>query len=181
MNEGENKFTVKGTLKRPDLLIYSKRNAEYYAMEIKNGDQSRELHDASKIIEYWEQYEKKESKYYVDEKEVKISSFCIGTLYSMWGKLFKDDKALTKPEGEWKETNDKYRIEPLNEFARTKDYTRSLWSQWRKKRKKESRCGVGVLLSNALNREEYIFQIGHPLIFNIQKENNKWKPKQKEV
>lgn len=168
LNFGDNKFTTKLSQKKPDMIIYSKKITQYIAIEVKPGDSSKDIHNASKIIEYWEDYINNKIEYFIDNKKIIISSFCVATINSVFGKIFQDDDELVVGKVEF---------EPKYEYRRTKDYLRSLWSSWRKKRKKESQPGLGIILSNILNEN-----ISRPLMFDMQWEQQikpKWQNRQK--
>ena len=178
LNQGEEKFQTKKSQKKPDLIIYSERLKQYIAVELKKGDSAKDVYDAGKIIEYWEEYELGNIEYYIDDIKIKIDSFTVATLFSMFGKLFKEDEVLNVvTEDSFKAYCKQTGLEPIHEFQRTHDYLRHLWSQWRKKRKAEPQAGLGVILSTVLNQEEITLAIGAPLLFDIQYEDQARKPK----
>jgi len=168
-NSGENSFHIKGNLKKPDMLIYSNKLQQYIIIEIKTGKISRELHNASKILDYWMNYTTNETEYYIDTNKISISSFVIATLYSPFGKLLQEDTECIKLE---KKFFYDYALEPLYEFRRSRDFLRQLWANWRRIRKKEEAPGVGVILSNNLNQLEYAEVIDSPLLFDMHRETN---------
>jgi len=188
LNFGNDKFITKDCQKKPDLIIYSKKLNQYIALEVKPGDISKDIHDASKIIEYWEDYTNGKIEYFIDEKKINISSFCVATISSMFGKIFKDDDNLLSIDDSndaWKRTNKLYGLEPLWEYRRTHDYLRGLWSQWRKKRKREQQPGIGIILSVILNSKEIPTDaVSSPLMFDMQWETSlkpQWKVRQKNL
>ena len=84
LNQGDDKFQTKKSQKKPDLIIFSAKINQYVAIEIKKGNISKEIYDASKIIEYWQAYEQGQIEYYIKDKQIQISSFAVATLYSMF-------------------------------------------------------------------------------------------------
>ena len=186
MNEGEDKFQTKLSQKKPDLLIYSKKLNKYVAIEVKVGDVAKDLHDASKILEYYKDYVEGKTEYYIDDDLVKIDSFAIASLYSMFGKLFKNEgtpiSVNDADKDLWKMTNKKYGLEPLWEYPRSRDYLRRTWAEWRKFRERKQLPGVGVILSNVLNHEGITNNIDLPLLFDMEWETHKkeqWRVRQK--
>jgi len=168
LNFGENKFTTKLSQKKPDMIIYSQKQHQYIAIEVKPGNSSKDIHDASKIIEYWEEYNQNKIIYFIEEQEIIISSFCIATINSIFGKLFDNDNEIC--------VGNLY-FEPLFEYRRSRDYLRGLWSSWRKKRTRTEQPGIGIILSNILNKCEE-----QPLMFDMQWEHQikpKWQNRQK--
>jgi len=190
INKGENSFKTKKSQKKPDLIIYSTKLRQYYAVEVKVGNISKDIYDASKIIEYWESYVNNEIEYFIDGHKINIDSFCVMTLYSMFGRLFQDDTELISIEDckddNWKKYSKETGIEPLWEYRRTHDYLRNLWSQWKKKRLKKPLPGMGVILSNILNSKERPIETPTaPLLFDMQWEEqankSKWQNRQKKI
>ena len=187
LNQGENKFTTKLSQKKPDLIIYSSKLNQHIAIEVKVGNCSKDLYDASKIIEYWENYENKNIEYYIDCEQIQISSFAVATLFSQFGKLFYNYNKVTSIDDnkndKWKYYCKTHGLEPLWEYDRTTDYIRNLWSQWRKKRERKKQAGLGVILSNVLNQKVLTESIGNPLLFDMQweeqKNKYKWQNRQK--
>jgi len=188
LNKGKNSFKTKKTQKKPDIIIYSPLQQKYIAIEVKTGIKNREIYDANKIIEYWETYKNKQIEYYIPQKNkpIIISSFTVATLFSMFGKLFKKERKPMSIEqhksDKWKYINKKYGLEPRWEYPRTHDYLRFLWSQWRKKRERKNHPGLGIILSNNLNKKELKETISRPLLFDQQWETYKkpqWKVRQK--
>jgi hypothetical protein len=187
MNEGQSKFYTKKSQKKLDLIIYSKNINKYIGIEVKNGDVAKDLFDASKILEYYKAYINKEIEYYIDEQFIKIDSFCVASMYSIFGKLFQSEKEPLSIDDskndKWKVVNKERGLEPYWEFSRTHDYLRNLWSQWRKFREKKALPGVGIILADNLNKKIFVDMIGRPILFDQQWENingkYQWKVRQK--
>jgi hypothetical protein len=172
LNEGSEKFTTKLSQKKPDLIIYSLQLNQYIAIEVKVGDNPTQIHNACKILDYWEDYQNNKIKYFIDGNEIKISSFCVATIFSMNGKLFVDDSNpldsfITKQDSEWGKTQLKYKLEPRWEYPKTKTYLRSLWANWRRIRNKDQ-TGIGVILADVLNDNIIQEKESHPLLFDMQ-------------
>ncbi|MCJ7804471.1 hypothetical protein MUP35_01925 [Patescibacteria group bacterium] len=179
LNVGENKFTTKLSQKKPDMIIFSGLLKQYIAVEVKPGDSSKDLYDASKIIEYWEEYEQKKIDYYINEQKIEISSFAVASLFSPMGKLFQDDdEPHISKDKDWEIYNQLTKLEPRYEYRRTHDYLRGvLWASWNKKREKKKQAGIGIIISDILNQEELQVGIGQPMLFDAQYENQRSKPK----
>ena len=180
LNEGDNKFRTELSQKKPDLLIYSHNQDKYIAIEVKVGDVAKDLHDASKILEYYKTYIEGNIEYLIDDKIVKIDSFAVASLFSMFGKLFKNEGEPMNVEDcdddNWKKTNKIKGLEPLWEYPRTSDYLRRTWAEWRKFRERRMLPGVGIILSNVLNQKNIFFSVDRPLLFDMEWESNNNKP-----
>ena len=164
----QNIFKVQGqSRKKPDMIIYSQILNKYGAIEIKPGLISKEIYDATKIIEYQRNYKEGKTKYYLEGKEINIDFFMIATRHSVNGHLF-ENESKEIPKEEWLKTLLKIRTEPLIEYNKTKQFLRQLWSSWRKEREKYE-PGVGILLSSCLDSVE-----SRPKIFYQTYENNRW-------
>ena len=181
LNEGDDKFIIKGERRKPDLVIYSEILKQYIVIEVKSGDVSKDIMDASKIIEYYKNYYEGKTKYFINNKEIIVSSFAVASFYSMFGKLFKNDgEALSIDDckdDKWKVVNKERGLEPQWEYPRTHDYLRNLWGQWRKIRERKQMPGLGIILSDVLNNKElYKLNIGKPILFDMQWEliNMQW-------
>lgn len=152
-------FQIKGGSGKPDLIISFDKGygIQYIIIEVKNSKDSRNVHDAGKILRYYEEYIGGESQYFIDDKEIKINHFVIATENSIKGKLFsKDDdmiKNIDNQEDQWRNMNAKYSYIPNQEFIRTSDFQRRLWAEWRnlKKRLKLERIklpSIGIIISS---------------------------------
>lgn len=184
LNYGDNKFQIKGSKKRPDLVIFSKNLNKYIAIEVKKGDSCRNIYDSNKIvISYWKEYVDGISNYFINDKIIKISSFSVATYFSMYGKLFEDDEnliGLSECKDEFSLYNKLHKIEPLWEYQRTRDFLRHLWAEWRHIREKKEQPGVGIILANILNSEvkpSNNQKTSRPILFDIQYEYQYNKPK----
>jgi hypothetical protein len=140
-------FSVKGIQKKPDFIIEIDNGygREYIAMEIKASENS-------KIIDYLESYVKRETVYFVNEKEIKIKHFIIGTENSPKGYLFWDETLidnLAHPENKSKYYVATLGIIPRYEGHRTFEFIRTLWNIYGDIRNNfEEKCGVGVLMAD---------------------------------
>lgn len=186
LNEGAKKFVIKGSRKKPDLIIWSQNIQQYIVIEVKKGDCAKDIYDSSKILEYYKEYNLKTTKYFINNEEIQISSFAIATLQSMFGKLFGDEEIAVSIEkyknDVWKKINKERKLEPLWEYPRTHDFLRHLWAEWRKHRERKPMPGVGIILSDILNKEKITITIDKPILFDMQWERLKkpqWKVRQK--
>lgn len=143
------KFTTKGSQKKPDMIIRSQRTNEYYAIEVKTSHNHKDIYDAQKILDYQISYNKKETTYYIDDKEISIAQFLIATKESIMGRLFTNEQPVY-PDGEWQKYLQQRKLEPPKEFNISKCFLRQLWSTWRRTRGQEYEPGIGILLSTFL-------------------------------
>ena len=164
-------FKTRGCQKKPDLIIYSKQTQKYYAIEVKPGFPGKNIRDGSKIIDYWKDYVKKTTHYFIEDKEINITDFILATEQALIGKIFKEDKELIIPNTneQFHKFNLEFNREPQKEYIRSKEFVRTLWANWRRAdRKKEKQPGVGVLYSNILNDN----QDPKPIIFTMHYESH---------
>jgi len=152
-------FTIKGIIKKPDFVVKFNRGfgTEYLVLEIKPSKTSKDIHDAGKILIYYENYIKNKTKYFINKKQIKISHFAIATETSINGHLFElDDNIIKNYKHQtdlWRKKNAELNLIPHFEFIRTSDFQRSLWSAWRDLKK---RCewekiplpSIGIIISN---------------------------------
>lgn len=175
-----NIFKTKGSQKKPDMIIKRRKYTDYIALEIKEANVSKKIYDSSKIISYLNQYKNGETKYYINDKEIKISCFAVATQKSPFGRLFMDE-VVEKPHDEnWHKVLQETKNEPPFEYNKTKQFLRQLWATWRLTRSKQD-MGLGVLLSNKLNSsddEPYLFYQKHfkPYFNKKERWNVRWKP-----
>lgn len=164
-------FQTQGVNKKPDLIIeiLSKYNGiQYIAVEVKTSQVSKNIHDSSKIIDYYENYVLGNTKYFINNSEIKISYFLVATESSPKGKLFFDDSELkdnlNTPNDQWRVWCAQHKFLPRYEYNRTNDFTRNLWSQWRRlklkiKKEHEYLPAIGILISEPLGIEKPHIQI----------------------
>ena len=152
-------FTTKGINKKPDLIIKINRGygIKFIAIEVKSSEQSKNIHDAQKILDYYKKYITKKTKYYINNLEIKINHFVVATENSPKGFLFKDETIVidnTKSNDIWRKTNSKYQLEPQKEYSLTSMFVRSLWANFRFFRKENDNLNLtekpslGILMSN---------------------------------
>lgn len=160
-NRQDKIFVTKGiTKERPDLVVFS--SPIYIAIEVKDAKETRNVHDATKILEYQKAYLNKETRYYIDGNEIIISLFIVATQYSIEGRLIKEDSNIR--------TKETYPNHPPLEFERTADYIRNVWAMWRRTRK-AGEPGIGILLSSVNDKQDGFI---YPRIFCQQYLNNRW-------
>lgn len=147
-------FRVEGDNREiPDFIfkttIFNKQ--EYIAIEIKDGDRSSNVRDGNKIFsKYLLNYYNKKTKYFIEDKEIKISRFFIATQYSVDGHLFGTGDDIVSNDCAI-ENNWNGRIVPQYEYSRTKDYGRNLlhdYSMWRKENKIKQCYSLGWIISS---------------------------------
>jgi hypothetical protein len=151
---GWGNFIVKGNQRKPDFIVKTDNGygIEYIAIEIKSADKSKDVLDAHKILDYWNNYIKGETKYYIDNQEIKIKHFLIATDSSPKGYLFekediKDNFADT--ESKSKHYAASIGIIPRYEGQRTFEIIRLIWNLYSKIRQQhEEKCGIGILIAD---------------------------------
>lgn len=151
-------FTTTGINKKPDFIIKIERGygIEYIALEIKNSNQSKDVHDSGKILMYYENYISGLTKYFINNEEIKINHFAVATENSIEGHLFKEEKetiANGLSDDGWRVLNSQYGYIPDVEYIRTSDFQRRLWSEWRNLKKrleleKKKLSSIGIIISN---------------------------------
>jgi len=150
-------FTTKGIHKKPDLIVKINRGYknEFIAIEVKSSDQSKNIHDARKIIDYYKRFINKKTKYFIDGKEIKINHFVVATENSPKGYLFMNEIHLTnnfESNDLWRKTNSKYKLEPKKEYSLTSMWLRRLWADFRFFRKDfenfKNFPSLGIIISN---------------------------------
>lgn len=181
-------FNVIGdSSEKPDLVIecilFNKK--EFIALEVKDGSKGTNVTSACKIFDkYIVNYIEKKTKYFINEKEIKIDRFGVATQYSIIGKLFKnhddviENEAITDKVGK----NFLNKVVPKIEFTRTRQFLRqviSSYSQYRKKNNIKEAPGLIILISNIIfnfSLEELKIQQGmkgQPIIQGIHYNPNK--------
>ena len=150
-------FSVSGESRRkPDLYIREIGGVGFgdCVIEVKKGDYGMgEVIDGAKIVDYYSNYCKNKTKYYITDTgdELKPTNFLLATKYSMNGRLFRDDlvEEPISPDG-WRPTGIKYGMLPKKEYIKTYTFIRTIYSIWKKKGKTPG-TNLGVLLSDVLD------------------------------
>lgn len=171
-----NLFTTKGDNKKLDLIIYSRMNNQYIGIEIKTSMASKNIYDSNKIIEYQQRYDNQQTKYFIDDKQIKISVFLSATENSPSGHLFQNENIEFPHDEKWHEVLQKTKQEPPKEYHKTKQFLRMLWSEWRKTRTVND-SGIGILLSSVLDDDAN----NEPKMFIQIFENNRWNVRWREI
>jgi len=188
INHGEKKFKIIGERRKPDMVIYSKKLNEYIAIEVKQGHISHDIYNATKIIDYLNDYNTNNVQYIINDHHIKISSFVVASVYSIFGHLFMDEggEAIDSVNKEhnnkqWGQLNNRHHIEPRWEYPKTHMYLRQLWANWKRIRERKEGPGVGIILNDTLNKNELTYSIDKPIVFDIHWNNqiNKWRVRQK--
>lgn len=162
--KNNNKFRTEGeTTERPDLVLFSK-HVGFVAIEVKNGDKQRNIHDGTKIAQYRKDYVDGKTKYYIEDNEIKINLFLLATQHSLHGKLFSNDQTVIH--------NETIHVgHCYKEYEKTKQTLRGLWAILRRERKpKTHEAGLGILLSGANDKKE----TDEPKTFCQLHYNNRW-------
>ena len=162
-------FKVVGTMKRPDLVFKNPNNGEYIVIELKDAEKTINLRKGGKITDYYADYVNDKAKYFIEEKQIEIKHFLIGTQFSPEGHLFKDENGFKNSlasEKPGKVFAAEHNIIPKFEYNRTHDLIRQLWQDWNIKTK-NIKSGVGILVSDSLNElNENEFREGKPAILS---------------
>lgn len=154
-------FKTKGINKKPDLIIKIDRGygIEYCAIEVKSSEQSKNIHDARKILDYYKRYVNKKTKYFIGDKEIKLSHFLVATENSKNGFLFANEIHKISNEDcddNWRKTNAKYKLEPKEEYSLTSLWVRRLWADFRYFRKEnefQDKPSLGILMNNFAEKD----------------------------
>lgn len=147
-------FSVKGLQKKPDFIVEFDNGygREYLAIEVKSSENSKDILGARKIINYLENYVKKETIYLIGEKEIKVKHFLIATEnspkgYLFWNEILGDN--LAHPEDKSKFYVVNLGIIPRYEGNRTFEFVRTLWNIYGDIRNNyEEKCGIGILMGD---------------------------------
>lgn len=158
-------FNVKGTKKRPDMLLCTR--GKYIAVEVKSGQGCKGTRDSRKIVDYYRDRISGEARYFIDNVEIFPTSFVVASFYSPEGRLF-DEEALTHNT-----TPEIARIRglPQSEYEQTFCFIRQVWDEW--KPHKNSAFEMGALLSDKLDGGP-----GLPMLFiqALNLRSGKWNP-----
>ena len=173
-------FNVRGNRKIPDIIINTNHNGcnKYIVVEVKSSNKSSNILDAKKIIDYYCLYVKGDTKYYIDNEEIKISDFLVATDKSKDGYLFSDEKiidSLKEIEKKSKHKAVNLGIVPRYEGSKTSGFVRgSLWKWFEDIRNEfKIKCGLGILIAdiNCFNIPK--MQI-NSFEYNNKKNKNQW-------
>lgn len=155
-------FYVKGIQEKPDLLfgiVGYYGDIEYSLIEVKDSSKSLNVLNGSKIIDiYFKNYIEGKTKYFVGDKEIKISNFLIATQSSLKGHLFKDEELINNLDDKENKSKyivaTKYKIIPMIEGNRTFEFVRTLWNQYSRIRKdyEGNDIGIGIIIGDIANK-----------------------------
>lgn len=180
-------FRVEGeSTEIPDLLFITRLfgKEEAIAIEVKDGDAGANIRQGNKIFnKYLLNYYNRKTKYFIGDKEIKITRFLMATQYSPVGHLFGYGDFIQR-NGCAEKNNWINRVVPKLEYVRTKDFGRSIiqeYSTWRKENKIKECYALGWIVSdiifNFTEDELKIFSgAGKPVIqgINFNTKLNKW-------
>ena len=169
-NELNGVFSVKGTRgRKPDLVLKIDRGfgEEYIAIEVKSSKRGKDVYDACKILDYYEEYFIGKAKYFIEKEKIKISHFAIATNESPNGHLLKEEKDIFD---NYKDSENleykKFLVDtgcyPQIEYYSTGLYLRILWANWRRLRKKldfNKAPSIGILMTDLRSKlkEPFLF------------------------
>ncbi len=149
-------FTTKGKQFKPDLLIsflyYGKE--EWIAVEVKDNSKDKNVLDGKKIGDtYYLDYIKGETKYIVEDKEIKVNHFVVATQSSLLGYLFDKENFnyVKDSKNDSKRLVSKLGLIPNKEGDKTQQYVRDLWGVIKRIYEKNDykiKPSVGVLISD---------------------------------
>lgn len=171
-------FRVEGkSIEIPDLIFITQLfgREEAIAIEVKDGNKGANIRPADKINKsYLVNYHLGKTKYFIKDKQIKISRFIVATQFSPMGKLFYKDM-IQQNGTELKGKGWLGKCVPKVEYVRTKDFGRQLlkdYSDWRKENKIKECYSLGWLTSDVLfnySEEELktLTTRGKPLIQGI--------------
>ena len=150
-------FTTRGVNKKPDFLIKIDRGygIEFIAVEVKPTTSSRNIHDSGKILNYYKNYIKEKTKYFINEEQIEINHFVVASNKSPEGKLFERDEEIIcngNSSDDHRKFVSLWNLFPEFEYQRTSDFIRRLWSEWRTLKKEnnlnKNLPSIGVIISN---------------------------------
>ncbi len=155
-------FKVKGIQEKPDMIIsfrgyFNKLN--YLAIEIKDAIKDRNVFDSGKIFgKYYLNYVDRKTKYFIEDKEIKIDHFAVATQFSKYGRLFLEDNNVVdnfiRPKNDVaKKMFFKSLTLPRCEYRRTRDELRQMWSRFKEYRTKielKIKPSLGIIESDIL-------------------------------
>jgi hypothetical protein len=163
-------FRVEGdTSEIPDLLLITELfgKTEAIAIEIKDGTAGANIRPGNKIFKlYLLNYFLGKTKYFIQDKEIKISRFLFATQYSPEGRLFKKDMIQENGTSKIHGTGWLGKCVPNIEYVRTKDFGRQLlkdYSDWRKETNTKEAPSCGWIVSDVIfnfTEEELKIQSG---------------------
>lgn len=172
-NTNNNKiFHVTGeSTKKPDLIGISPKGYSV-AMEVKSGEDGRDLANYSKLMTYFENYNDNKTFYFNEQnKFFIIDDFVIATYYSPVGHLKKDE--FSHIDNERKIAEELRWALPQKEYETTFNIIRrGIWDNIKRDRYRTDNTGIGALLSTVLDDES-----DYPALF-IMKPNSttyKWR------
>lgn len=141
-----------GSKARPDLLVEGESRT--YAVEVKTGLESSEIHDAlPQLVNYWEMVVKGESEYRVEGQKVNIDAFLLATGNSPMGRLYDgegESDVIRTGYSEGRQRAVSVGQLPRREFNATERIIRAVW-RFSKDRQPTAKVGIGALLSSRLD------------------------------
>jgi len=175
---GLDNFKVKGKVKKiPDLLIKFNQGygTEFIAVEVKDNSKNKNIRDSIKIIDYYINYITRNSKYIIENKEIKINHFVVASQGCIDGMIYNEKQNLIIKNHGWQT---KYKQEPFFEYQRTRDFVRTLWASFKIIREKynlkknNSAPSIGIIIDE-LNEDSTVNFKPHLMI--MRKATNSWR------
>lgn len=136
-------------------------------------ERGRDIRSARKILDYYNDYITGKIRYFIKGRILEPRYFLVGSKHSVDGKLFMNDNKLYQKSKKGDDIRKKRPdMFPQDEYSRTFDFTRSIWTEFRERYEKNKKFKIGVLLSGVLDKEE-----NHPAIFCMEHRGNRWNQK----
>jgi len=162
-------FSVKGIQKKPDLLIkiFDGYRKSFFAIEVKDNSQSKNILMGSKIIDlYYQNYINKKTEYIINNNIVPIEGFLIASQGSKKGFLFNEEEVTdnwsTQTSSSKYQASKKYKIIPRYERKRTFEFIRFIWEIYGKIRNNfEEKPSIGILIANTEDNNKPYMMITH--------------------
>lgn len=171
---GWEKFKVKGSQKKPDLII-ELTGKRFYAVEVKDSSKSQNILHGSKIVDlYYQNYVSGKTEYLVNDNKILLDGFLIASQDSLKGFLFKDEEVtdnwVDKVKASKYQASKIYKIIPRIEGNRTFEFIRHLWVDYGKVRNmNEVKPDIGILIGNSENE-----MMPYMMITHYDENKNRW-------
>lgn len=144
-----------GQRARPDLIVDGP--VKTYAIEVKSGEESSEIHDAlPQLVNYWQQVVNDETEYKVNGKPIEIDAFLLATKHSPHGRLYDgqgESDVIRTGVSEGRQKAVSAGQLPKREFNASERIIRAVW-RFSKDREPDAQLGIGALLSSRLDGDD---------------------------
>lgn len=156
-NQNNNQlFHVTGdSTKKPDIIGISPKGYTI-AIEVKSGEDGRDLGNYSKLMTYFENYNENKTFYFNEEnKFFYIYDFVVATYFSPDGHLKTEEPLHIDREGSHRTWAAKNGLAPTKEYETTFTLIRrGIWDHTNYDKYRTDKTGIGVLLSSILDNEK---------------------------